>query len=218
MHTAKSIWLWIGILAVTSTLQGPQSYDPTSKHVTVESQETTPINYISTLFRTADVWGGIENYRLDCAPKLEIHLPPTNGTLGDALMQLKAQDNSIQWRAEGGGIHVRIKQPATSLLDTDIGDFSFYKHDRAEQLTDRLLNLSAIRARETQLKLTPRAAELGFAQPRVAAVPADQVILHAANLRQALDAIASADHARVWLFEQNTCGDQTTFLIQWLVK
>jgi len=184
----------------------------------MEAQNTTSTNYLAALFRNAGLWGGIESYKSDCTVSPEMHLPAVSTNVGDALIHLRSQDNSVAWSVDGDGILVRKNAPTTSLLDTNVGDFSFNKHNRAEEPTARLLNLPTIRARMAELKLEGRAPEIGFAQAQPILKPEDQITLKDPTFRQALNSIASVNHGRVWLFEQTVCAGQNTLLIQWLVK
>ena len=208
-------------LVASAFLLAPQranSDDPLKRKVSVEPQTARPVDYVASLLLLAGVAGGIEDYAPGCDSSQEIRMPPLGGTLEDGLSQLKGQDNSLRWRVQDDGILVSKNPPATSLLDTKVGDFKFYRHDNAEEPTDRLLNLPIVKGRLSALSLTLLPPEIGFAQARVERRPEDQVVLKGTTLREALNAIARADHPRVWLFEQRPCEGQTVLRIQWLVK
>ena len=204
--------------AFLSGPQHPAGDDPLKRKVSVEPQTARPVDYVASLLLLAGVAGGIEDYPSGCDSSQEIRMPPLDGTLEDGLSQLKGQDNSLRWRVQDDGILVSKNPPATSLLDTKVGDFKFYRHDNAEEPTDRLLSLPIVKGRISTLNLTLLPPEIGFAQARVERRPEDQVVLKDTTLREALNAIARADHPRVWLFEQRPCEGQTFLRIQWLVK
>jgi hypothetical protein len=217
MRTRRLIVMWIFAVA-THVPQTPQHVNPLESKLVTGSQTTTSVNHISSLLRLARVWGGIESYGTDCAPPAEYRIPPIEGTLQDGLVQLKSQDNSLIWKIQGDGILISRHPQLTSILDTKLSEFSFYGSDAPDKTTDRLLNLPVVKDQIARLKLTLRPPELGFAQLPVNAGPQKQISLKSLTLRQALNAIAGADHPRVWLYEQSTCAGQTTILVQWLVK
>lgn len=203
-------------LLVLDVSQRGSVVNPSETRVAVEPQTTSSVNYASSLLRQANLWGGIEDYRTDCSPDVEMRLPPLTGTLKDALTQLEAQDTSLKWGVEEDGIFVRKNLPATSLLDTKIAQFTFDKNDSPDKATDALLSVPTVRSQIRTLNMSVRSPEPGFAQPK--ATSENRVTLTNVTFRQALNAIARATHPRVWLFRQTACGGQKTLLVQWVVK
>jgi hypothetical protein len=218
MRTSKLLILCILFLAASSPCQDTRQTDPTERRVRIDPQTTTTINYVSALLQQAGLWGGIEDYRSDCSPDPEMRMPLLDGTVQDALTQLRGQDNAINWKVQGDGIVVSRRATKTWLLDTRIGDFTFYKRDHPEKSTDKLLNLPTVKEEMSRLNLALRPPEIGFAQPPIDTLPEGRVLLKEATFRDVLNAIARVDHPRVWLFRQTTCSGQTTLLIQWVVK
>lgn len=205
------------VIAISAS-QAPQLASPLEKRLAIDSQTTTSVNHISALLRRAGAWGGIESYDSDCRQAPEYRIPSLDGTLEDGFVQLKSQDNSLSWKVQDDGILISRHAQETSLLNTKLPELKFYRHDAPEKSTDKLLNSPAIKDQVTRLKLTLRSPELGFAQLPAHVGSEEQIIPKDFTLRQALNAIAKADHPRVWLFEQSTCAGQTTILVQWLVK
>ena len=217
MRPRVLIATWI-LFAGTCAPQTNHRTSSLEKRLAIGTQTTTSINHITTLLRQAGVWGEVETYHSDCAPPSEYRIPPFDGTLEEGLTQLRSQDNSLQWKAQDDGIVVSRNFPANSLLDAKLPQVTFLQGEPPEKSTDRLLNLSAVKNRMAELKLTLRPPELGFARLPVDAGSEKPVVLGGLTLRQALNAIARADHPRVWLFQQIACNGRTTVRVQWLVK
>jgi hypothetical protein len=204
--------------AVSPWAQARREQNPVNKVVRMDPQKSTSISRASALLRAAGVWGGIEDHRVDCSPDQERTFTALQGSLKEGLNQLGAMDRSVVWKEEHGGILIRRNPAPTSLLDTRIKEFGFNKSDRPDVPTDALIGLPAVRTEISRLKLSVRSPELGFAQMRPEAASDQRIILRNVTVREVLNAVASADHPRVWLFQETTCGGQTTLLIQWLVK
>ena len=216
MRPFRLIAIWA--VVATSASQSPQPASPLERELAIDSQITTSVNHISAMLRKAGVWGGIESYDTDCRPASEYRIPSLDGTLQNGLVQLKSQDSSLSWKVKGEGVLISQHAQLTSLLDTKVPELTFHGSDAADKSTDKLLNLPTIRDQMTKLKLTLRSPELGFAQLPAHPGSEEPITLKNITLREALNAIAKADHPRVWLFEQSACTGQTTILVQWLVK
>jgi hypothetical protein len=204
--------------ALNPRAQVRPEHDTVKNMVSMDARRDTSISHASSLLREAGVWGGIEEQRLDCSPDQQRSFPSLKGSLKEGLDQLTVMDSSLVWKEVDGGILIRRNPQHLSLLDTRIKEFGFDKRDRPEAATDALLSLSPVRRQITKLNLNVRSPELGFSQPRAEGYPDGQIILGNVTVRQALNAMASADHPKVWLFQETTCSGQTTLLIQWVVK
>jgi hypothetical protein len=216
MFSTKLIAALSMLFALNWGSQTRTSHSTLATKLDVDSQSISSVNYVSFLLRQANAWGGIEEYT-GCDPDPDLRMPPLNGTLQDGLIQLRAQDTSLNWKAEQDGIVVSRNAPKESFLDTRIEKIEFAKFDPMDKITDALLNAPAVQRRITAQNLTVRSPELGFAQAKVDSE--EQLTLENVTLRQALNAVArSGSRPRVWLFRQTTCNGQKTILVQWLVR
>jgi hypothetical protein len=205
-------------LVVTFTTNAQDNGAPLQRRVSSDQATARLASHVASLLRKAGTWGGVEEYRPDCRADLETKMPAFEGTLQEGLLRLKGKTQSLSWRVDDGGVIVSNGFPATSILDSNVDQFTFNIYDPPDRITDLLLSQTKVASEIATRKLSVRSPELGFAQARVDSQ--EKITLRNVSLRQTLNGIAHSIHARprVWLFDETTCSGHSAILVQWLVK
>jgi hypothetical protein len=191
--------------------------DVLKRSVSVPARTTIPLNEVSSLLREANVWGGIENYRLRCEPEVEISTPEFHGTLDEGLKLVREQVGSLEWEAKDGGINLTVNSPhVSSVLDTRIEEFTFDEYDAVSLTTGSLLASPQVMKRINEEGLSIRSPELGFAQLRAGS--SRMIILRNVTVRDALNSIARLAFRRVWLYQEVRCGTNNTLKVDWPIR
>ncbi len=205
------------ILFLVLALQSHASGGVLDRKVSMPAQNSTPLNYVAELLALASIGGGIEDHTATCEQDKEVNLAKADGSLEEALIQLRTKASSVRWHEVGGELLVTRGAAPKSLLDARVSAFTFDAFGLPDQVTGDLLGQPEIKRQIAQERLALTPPELGFAQAKTKLKK--EVTLRHVTLREALTAISrSSDHPRVWLFQERTCSGQTAVRIQWVVK
>ena len=190
--------------------------DLLKKRLSIETQTARPVDYIALLLRQSGVWGGIEDYEAGCGQEPEARMPALEGTLDDGLARTHQLVKSLSWRVLDEGILVVKGNPAPSILDTKIDQFSFNPYDSPNKVTNALLANPIVANSIAKRGFSIGSPELGFAQAKPEMEKS--VMLKKVTVREVLTSVAKSPNPRVWLLLQRTCDGRKSLVINWLVK
>jgi hypothetical protein len=192
------------------------SDDILKKRPSIETQTSSPVNYLVLLLQKSGGWGGIEDYESGCSGEPESQMPVLDGTLGDGLVRIHQLEKSLKWQIIGDGLVVVKGNPAHSILNSRLGQFTFNAYDPPDKITSALLSSDPVASSIARQGFSVGSPELGFAQARVESEK--KITLNGITLREVLNSIARSSHPRVWLFKQQICGGRKEITINWVVK
>ncbi|MGH9701911.1 MAG: hypothetical protein ACRD4K_00940 [Candidatus Acidiferrales bacterium] len=143
-------------------------------------------------------------------------MPPLDGTLGDGLVRMHHLDKSLRWQIIGDGLAVVKGNPAHSILNSRIDQFSFNAYDLPDKITNDLLKNPPVASSIARQGFSVGSPEFGFAQ--ASAESEKKVTLNGITVREVLNTIAKSSHPRVWLLKQWSCDGRKELTINWIVK
>jgi hypothetical protein len=150
---------------------------------------------------------------VDCEPDtLMQSWKPSNSPLSQVLDTLVATDPRYRWQMQDGVVNLLPAKGEPTLLKTRLNEFDVENVSSAREALTRLLALPEVKKGMRDLHLKPGIAIItGFSPPNP---PKSSVKQNGGTLRQALNAIASAQGRAVWEYIEIHCDGQDEIVIR----
>jgi len=161
----------------------------------------------------------VESYLPECGKEAEHEFPNFTGTITAALDKVSSGTDSYTWKEEHGTLLVQGANRKPSVLDIVVKSFSFRPNEPVLKTSGNLFSLPEVLQYMTAQGLTQWGPEIGFAQfKKKNKKPEAKVTLNNVSVREALEAIASAGHPKVWFYTESSCNRKRSFSLNWTLK
>jgi hypothetical protein len=193
-----------------------------TRQVTMPAAPETVRSAFAHALIAANVAGGIATIS-SCQQDQEHDFRGATTSLGNALDTIVASEPENKWVMSRGVVNLVPAGDLPLLLDVPISYFKVQNARTVLEAVDQLMALPEVQDRIAQLHLEELNRHVGLSDlKRPGSASADRpplnLNLRDVNLRDALNAIASAHGSAVWAYTERHCRSRDQFSIDFLVR
>lgn len=184
------------------------------KTVTIQAQTASLSEYLLTVFRGANIRGGISVVSEHC-PEAAEEMPEFSGEVEGVLKRLVSTGHPLQWFQMGDNLIVLNTPSPPPILTVEVREFRFSRKEPLTKSASGLFDTPEVAATVRDLGLVEYGPELGFAALHQPGTPANMVVLRNTKVLDALNGIGGGD--AVWLYKESKC-QRNVFSLNWPIR